>query len=1771
MTSTSDAAEGSGDVNDFLQRIRELGEKRDKEDEERTKKLEEEILQGRKERQARRAERARSISPTKDSSPILDPARLSMSSLSHRAIDPPEQLEPTTPRTPVYDTHSASHSFRDDKAASLESSPAGSRHGSEIGVSPKASPTLRSRAGTLSWQQRPSSRDLSGNRTFFSTSPSRENRWRAMSNASATDFGVPRSPLVSSSPSREPSSLRQAEVDDIPVRETPIKDPEPYQVENIKTKEPEPEEQTEEEKENGHHVTTEEQSPPPSRASSSFADSSLENRYSVSSVSTATGLGSPLPLSSAPKFEPTKVDEGPDSPAASPISPRRLSPERSTSPTKGLGGFVQSAMLRRSDSVSKRWSAQLPSGLSRHSSFASNRNSFAAPSNTDITATPKLSREGSSFSPQRPSSSHSEATTVGQTKSEERPATPPASGRSGSFSRPPLALHARSSSILSVESQGDSSSRPTTPVSRTMDPRRWSPTKSTWLESALNLSESPRHKRQQSQQATWNKDRQSRASVDLGRRNSFKEVNTVGLLRTTPLGGHVKKQSLSGFPDVLKTPDLSPTKEKSLNDAIPVKEESSMNSKPLSVENIELSSPSKTNDVEIPVEVPEVSGPPEASNVPSVPEEPESPKVSDVLEVPDEPQASQVTEKPEVPQVTEKKLEEPEAPQEAEEKPEDSPKRKPVPQPLSPTPTVNTDVPVLSPRQPIRDPLLSRPKPHSPVVDFRANLRKREVVKDQSSSMEPEFKNVFGKLRKTETSNYVAPDELKNNILKGKAALNTTGGPKKTQRVDEFRNSLVMQKDAMKANGGSVRRNTLEQSDAPTEVVPEAILKRRHLTKSSIDRTNLPIDSLPPTPKENETSESPHIEQPSPEPSNDNEPAVEAGTAQSAIDVPELDPPNPPPEGLASGTGPEDEAERNGIEIELANVNLNKGQEQPAAEAIEPVRPPSPANATRSVLPANDDVVTKGSLAGRINPALANLLSRGPPALSNGSKAAIPISTSGESRPFFGNSDSASAPGLTHMTKDRARGPKRRPPKAIAPIDDTPDATDFDTSPKATAYLDTPGTDFSTAEQPLADISSKAAPSSVDIDTPTEGLSTTEQPLADISSKAVPSSIDIDTPTEVLSMVEQPLADISSKAAPPSVNINTPNEGLSTNEQPLAVVSSKSAPSSVDIDTPTEGLSTIEQPLADTGSWPLPDQGLDLETGLEIEPLQPSSISAREESTDNLLPVREKHDTLPPVPEKDKSPDLLPSTPSKRPLTLERRVYEADSQVKSPSASAFSPSQSASSPSSAHNTQPRTSFTHYSSPTPSPLRSSFRETQPTPPPRLGGPYNFLNRSRDFSPSRKSLPSPPVPPKGPYASTDQLSSPRSSVSLVPQADESLEAISQFFKTLPRSSDRVNIDPQLMLTDKSDGFGIRTLKKQIWEITGEGNKQDLPVNQEYILYEGAMYLCVHYFEEEDSNTRSEVQLWRGDDVWGGAVDAALPFARKVARENSCKLEIISQGKEPARFIQALGGILITRRGSSSRSSSSAIFMLCGRKHLGQMVFDEVDFSPHNLCTGYPFVISAMFGKVYLWRGKGSSAEEIGAARLIGMDLGLTGEFEEVAEGEEPGSFYEAFPQHKGTGEYEQSDDWLLKPAHDRFRHRLLRVDHELGQRSFWIRRPGSSSPVIRPNDTIQEVEPFSQKDLSPRGIYILDTFFEIYVIVGDQASNRPAEFASAVVFAHEYGILAASLQDRPFIPKSFISLGGTPEACRSAFRKWTRRPLQRPPQVFPLNAAIDAIRS
>src|ERR1700759_407931 len=46
-----------------------------------------------------------------------------------------------------------------------------------------------------------------------------------------------------------------------------------------------------------------------------------------------------------------------------------------------------------------------------------------------------------------------------------------------------------------------------------------------------------------------------------------------------------------------------------------------------------------------------------------------------------------------------------------------------------------------------------------------------------------------------------------------------------------------------------------------------------------------------------------------------------------------------------------------------------------------------------------------------------------------------------------------------------------------------------------------------------------------------------------------------------------------------------------------------------------------------------------------------------------------------------------------------------------------------------------------------------------------------------------------------------------------------------------------------------------------------------------------------------------------------------------------------------------------------------------------------------------------------------------------------------------------------------------------------------------------------------------------------------------------FASALLFAQDYGILAASVQDRPFVPVSTVVLEGAPRDLKAVFRRWS----------------------
>ncbi|CAG8957395.1 hypothetical protein HYFRA_00010821 [Hymenoscyphus fraxineus] len=478
----------------------------------------------------------------------------------------------------------------------------------------------------------------------------------------------------------------------------------------------------------------------------------------------------------------------------------------------------------------------------------------------------------------------------------------------------------------------------------------------------------------------------------------------------------------------------------------------------------------------------------------------------------------------------------------------------------------------------------------------------------------------------------------------------------------------------------------------------------------------------------------------------------------------------------------------------------------------------------------------------------------------------------------------------------------------------------------------------------------------------------------------------------------------------------------------------------------------------------------------------------------------------------------------------------------------------------------------------SPIRLSPRVNQnPT-----NVPINLRSRTppKIASPVAIETPKPalarplPIPTKiisAPLSATNSSFnvSPKLADSMVPQASEASKLVTGFFGKQKPPTQEYRVDTVELLAARPDhDNSIKTLRSTLYVISADGQKQVVPSHQERMLFEGNLYLCYHNFVNKAGKTVSEMYYWLGDSVPRKTTTEVEAFARKEAKTAGAKLIVLSQGKETPEFFQAIGGILIIRRGTMNKFDSLAPHILCGQKYFGQIAFDEVDFNQNSLCSGFPYLISTPSGKSYLWKGKGSGIEELSCARLIGMDFGLTGEIEEIEDGKETQAFLDVF----GGAEIPVSaDHWRLKPNYSKYCSRLFCADASNKKQ-------------------ITEISPFGQADLLPSKIYILDAFFEIYIVVGAKAQGEYVSFHHALTFVQEYGIFAASMEDRPFVPVSTVVIEGIPRDMKGIFRCWREELTPtlvrqagigaasmdgglrrgRSLRVVPLNAAIEATR-
>lgn len=86
-----------------------------------------------------------------------------------------------------------------------------------------------------------------------------------------------------------------------------------------------------------------------------------------------------------------------------------------------------------------------------------------------------------------------------------------------------------------------------------------------------------------------------------------------------------------------------------------------------------------------------------------------------------------------------------------------------------------------------------------------------------------------------------------------------------------------------------------------------------------------------------------------------------------------------------------------------------------------------------------------------------------------------------------------------------------------------------------------------------------------------------------------------------------------------------------------------------------------------------------------------------------------------------------------------------------------------------------------------------------------------------------------------------------------------------------------------------------------------------------------------------------------------------------------------------------------------------------------------------------------------------------------------------------------------------------------------------------------------------------------------------VLGSESQSKRKEFQAALQFTQEYALLAASVEDRPFIPVSNVIWGGTPREFKALFRTWVdakvstqRQSSGKPsPSLIGLPQAIEAM--
>ncbi|KAF0883353.1 AVIL protein, partial [Crocuta crocuta] len=320
---------------------------------------------------------------------------------------------------------------------------------------------------------------------------------------------------------------------------------------------------------------------------------------------------------------------------------------------------------------------------------------------------------------------------------------------------------------------------------------------------------------------------------------------------------------------------------------------------------------------------------------------------------------------------------------------------------------------------------------------------------------------------------------------------------------------------------------------------------------------------------------------------------------------------------------------------------------------------------------------------------------------------------------------------------------------------------------------------------------------------------------------------------------------------------------------------------------------------------------------------------------------------------------------------------------------------------------------------------------------------------------------------------------------------------------------------------DGNG----KVEVWRIE---NLELVPVERQWhgFFYGGDCYLVLYTYEV-NGKPHYILYIWQGRHASKDELAASAYQAVEVDQEfDGAPVQVrVTMGKEPRHFMAIFKGKLVIFEGGTSRKGNAGpdppvrLFQIQGHDKSNTKAVEVPAFAS-SLNSNDVFLLRAQ-AEHYLWYGKGSSGDERAMAKELASLL-CEGTEDTVAEGQEPAEFWDLL-----GGKTAYANDKRLQQEILDVQPRLFECSNKTGR------------------FVVTEVTDFTQDDLNPGDVMLLDTWDQVFLWIGAEANATEKE--RALTTAEEYLHTHPSGRD-PDTPILIIKQGFEPPTFTGWFLAW-----------------------